>query len=91
MTNFRNGMIAMAAAAAMAGSLIPSSLAIAADGTLAPGKPAGVDQAARRSPNLLLIGGAAALVIGGIAVAISQGNDAQCGAACNVPTTTTTS
>jgi hypothetical protein len=84
MTNFRNGMIAMAAAAAMAGSQ-----AIAADGTLAPGKPAGVHQAAR-SPNLLLIGGAAALVIGGVAVAISQGNNAQCGAACNLPVSTST-
>jgi hypothetical protein len=90
MTNFRNGMIAMAAAAAMAGSLMPSSLAIAADGTLAPGKPAGMHQAARHSPNLLLIGGAAALVIGGVAVAISQGSNSQCTSACTVVTATTT-
>jgi hypothetical protein len=85
MTNFRNGTIAMAAAAALAGSQ-----AIAADGTLAPGKPAGVHQAARHSPNLLLIGGAAALVIGGVAVAISQDNKSQCTTACTIVPATTT-
>jgi hypothetical protein len=74
----------------MAGSLMPSSLAIAADGTLAPGQPAGVQQAARHSPNLLLIGGAAALVIGGVAVAISQSSKSQCTTACTVVPATTT-
>ena len=82
MTSFRTAMIAMSVAAAMAGSQ-----ALAADGTLAPGKPAGVRQAAR-SPNLLLIGGAALVAVAGIAIAVSQGNDSQCGSACTSPTTT---
>jgi len=78
-------MIAMAAAAAMAGSSM--SGALAADGALAPGKPAGVRQAAR-SPNLLLIGGAALVAVVGIAVAVSQGNDSSCGTSCASPSTT---
>jgi len=82
MTSFRTAMIAMAVAAAMAGTQ-----ALAADGTLAPGKPAGVRQAAR-SPNMLLIGGAALIAVAGIAVAVSQSNDSQCGTACSAPTTT---
>jgi hypothetical protein len=82
MTSFRTAMIATAVAAAMAGSH-----ALAADGALAPGKPAGVRQAAR-SPNLLLIGGAALVAVAGIAIAVSQGNDTQCGTACTAPSTT---
>jgi hypothetical protein len=82
MTSIRTATIAMAVAAAMAGSQ-----ALAADGALAPGKPAGVHQAAR-SPNLLLIGGAALAAIAGIAIAVSQSNDSQCGTACSSPTTT---
>ena len=82
MTNFR-AMIAVAASLA-------ASQALAADGTLAPGKPAGVQQAARHSPNLLLIGGAAALVVGGVAIGLSQDSNAQCGAACTVTPATTT-
>lgn len=86
MTKFR-AMIAVAACVAFAGSQ-----AIAADGTLAPGKPAGVEKAARHSPNLLLIGGAALLAVGGIAIAISQSSNSSCDAACNNnvvgPTTT---
>ena len=84
MTNFRTAMIAMTAAAAMLGSQ-----ALAADGTLAPGKPAGVHQAARH-PNLLLIGGAALLVVAGVGIAVANSNDAKCGAACVAPTTTGT-
>ena len=83
MTSFRTAMIAMSVAAAMAGSH-----ALAADGALAPGKPAGVRQAAARSPNLLLIGGAALVAVAGIAIAVSQGNDTQCGTACTAPSTT---
>jgi len=82
MTKYRTAMVAMAAATAIAGSQ-----ALAADGSLAPGKPAGVHQAAR-SPNLLLIGGAAIVAVAGIAIAVSQSNDAQCGTACTSPTTT---
>ena len=88
MTNFR-AMIAVAAAVAFAGSQ-----AVAADGTLAPGKPAGVEQAARHSPNMLLIGGAAALVAGGVGLAIAlSGSNTQCTTACNntVVSTVTTS
>jgi hypothetical protein len=35
-----------------------------------------------------LIGGAALVAVAGIAIAVSQGNDAQCGSACSSPTTT---
>ncbi|MBA2587887.1 MAG: hypothetical protein H0U98_04595 [Alphaproteobacteria bacterium] len=87
MTNFRSGLTAMVVVAAMAGSQ-----ALAADGALAPGKPAGVHQAAR-SPSLLLIGGAAVIAVVGIAVAVSGSNDAACDAghcpATNSPVTTT--
>ena len=82
MTRIRTATIAMAVAAAMAGSQ-----ALAADGTLAPGKPAGVREAAR-STKLLWIGGAALVAVAGIAIAVSQGNDAQCGTACASPSTT---
>jgi hypothetical protein len=88
MTSIRTAMIATAVAAAMAGSASFGSAALAADGALAPGKPAGVRQAAR-STNLLLIGGAALVAVAGIAIAVSQGNDAQCGTACSAPATTT--
>ena len=87
MTSIRTATIAMAVAAAMAGSTLFGSGALAADGALAPGKPAGVHQAAR-SPNLLLIGGGILVAVAGIAIAVSQGNDAQCGTACSAPTTT---
>ena len=71
----------MTVVAAMAGSQ-----AFAADGSLAPGKPAGVTQA-QRSPNLLLIGGAAVIAVVGIAVAVSSSDNAGCSAT-NCPTTT---
>lgn len=74
MTNFRKAMTAMVVVVAMAGSQ-----ALAADGSLAPGKPAGVHEA-QRSPNLLLIGGAAAIAVVGIAVAISGSSSASCDA-----------
>ncbi|HEX4635286.1 MAG TPA: hypothetical protein VH189_03835 [Rhizomicrobium sp.] len=85
MTNFRTAMIAMAVVAAMAGSQ-----ALAADGALAPGKPAGVHPAAR-TPRLWVVGGAAALAVAGIAIAIGTSSNGQCGAPCAVPTTSTTS
>ena len=86
MTNFRTALIGLAAVAAMVGTQ-----ALAADVSLAPGKPAGVKEAQRRGrPNLLLIGGAAAVAIAAVAVAVSQDDNAGCGAACNPPTTTTT-
>jgi len=68
---------------------VPGSVAVAAEGALAPGKPAGVHQAAR-SPRLWVIGGAAALAVAGIAIAVSNSDNQQCGAACTTPVTTTT-
>ena len=82
MTNFHKAMTAMVVMAAMAGSQ-----ALAADGALAPGKPAGVHEARRGGPNLLLIGGAAVIAVVGIAVAISGSSSAACDAA-HCPTTT---
>ncbi|HSS14023.1 MAG TPA: hypothetical protein VLL04_09025, partial [Rhizomicrobium sp.] len=69
MTNFRTAMIGLVAVAAMMGSQ-----AMAADGSLAPGKPAGVKEAARHRTNLLLIGGAAAIAVGAVIVA-TQSSD----------------
>jgi len=86
MTNFRTAMIGLAAMAAMVGPQ-----ALAADVSLAPGKPAGVKEAARRgSPNLLLIGGAAAIAIGAVVIAVQSDNKAACGSACTVTPATTT-
>lgn len=85
MTNFRTAMIGLAAAAAMVGTQ-----ALAAEGSLAPGKPAGIKEAARHSPNLLLIGGAAAIAVVGIVVAVQSSDNAACGSACTVTTATTT-
>ena len=84
MTDFRTALIAMTAAAAMLGSQ-----ALAADARLAPGKPAGVHQAARH-PSLLLIGGVAALAVAGIGIAVANSNNSKCGNACIAPTTTGT-
>jgi hypothetical protein len=75
MTNLRKAMTAMVVVAAMAGSQ-----ALAADGSLAPGKPAGVHEA-QRSPSLLLIGGGALVAVVGIAIAVSGSNNAACDAA----------
>ena len=85
MTNFRTVVIGLTAAA------LVGTQALAADVSLAPGKPAGTKEAQRRarSPNLLLIGGAAAIAVAAVAVAVSQDDDATCGSACNPPPTTT--
>ena len=86
MTNFKTAMIGLVAVAAMMGTQ-----ALAADLSLAPGKPAGTKEAQRRgSPNLLLIGGAAAVAVAAVVIATQQDdNAAPCGSACNPPTTTT--
>jgi hypothetical protein len=78
MANFRTATVALALAATMAGTQ-----AMAADGALAPGKPAGVTQARLRhhGPNLLLIGGAAALAVVGIVVGTLNSNNSVCGVA----------
>jgi hypothetical protein len=85
MTSFRTAMIAVSVAASLAGSQ-----AVAADGTLAAGKPAGVHEAAR-SPRLWVIGGAALLAVAGIAVAVANSDNSSCGAACVPASTTSTS
>jgi len=86
MTNFRTAMIAMAVAAAMAGSH-----AFAAEGTLVPGKPAGVHQAARHINRAWLIGGAALVAVAGIGIGVATSNNSQCGSACVPATSTSTS
>ena len=60
-----------------------TSSALAADGALAPGKPAGVKQAQDQDNTLLYVAGLG-LVAAGIAIAASSGNDH------NTTTTTTT-
>jgi hypothetical protein len=86
MRNFRKAMVAAAVAAAMTGSQ-----ALAADVSLAPGKPAGVHQAQNGSPSLLLIGIAAAVVVAAVVVATQSSDNVACGAACSTPVTTSTS
>jgi hypothetical protein len=85
MANFRTVVTAMAVAAAMAGSQ-----AVAADLTLAPGKPAGVRQAQHGSPSLLWIGLGAAAAVAAVVIATQSDSDAVCGAACTSPPVTTT-
>jgi hypothetical protein len=79
MTNFRTAAMAIAVAAAM------TSTQALADGALAPGKPAGLQQAQRHGHNLLLIGAAAAVVLAGVAVAVANSGNSSCSAA-NCPT-----
>ena len=82
MTRFRTAMTVVAMAAALT-----ASQAMAADGpALAPGKPAGV-QAAQHGSHLLLIAGAAALLVGGVVIAIATSNNSGCGSACSTPAT----
>ena len=84
MAKFTKAMTAVAMVAALT-----ASHAMAADGTLAPGKPAGVQPAQSTGTSLLLIGGAALVTVIAVVVASQQGNNAVCGAACNAPTTST--
>ena len=79
MANFRTAAVAIVIATAMVGTQA------LADGMLAPGKPAGVEQAQRHHHNLLLIGGAAAAVIAGVAIAAANSGSSSCSAA-NCPT-----
>jgi hypothetical protein len=83
MTNFRTAALAIAATLAMM-----STQAQAADSQLAPGKPAGVREAVRHGPNLLLIGGVGAAVVAGIVIATTNSGNSSCSAA-NCPGTTT--
>jgi hypothetical protein len=81
MTNFRTAAIAIAVVAAMAGSE-----ALAADGALAPGKPAGVQEAQHHGPSLLLIGGVTAAVVAGVVIAATNSGGSSCSAT-NCPVT----
>jgi len=87
MTKFRKAAMGVAAAALLAGS---QALAAGADMPLAPGKPAGVQQAQRHHRNLLLIGGISAIVVAAVAVAVANSDNASCSAT-NCPTTVATS
>jgi hypothetical protein len=84
MAKFTKAMTAAVMVAALT-----TSHAMAADSTLAPGKPAGVQQAQSKGTSLLLIGGAAIVTIIAVVVASQQGTSADCGSACAVPTTAT--
>jgi hypothetical protein len=84
MAKFTKAMTAAALAA-----VLTASQAMAAEGTLAAGKPAGVQQAQSRGTSLLLIGGAAIITVIAVVVASQQGNNASCGTACTAPTTAT--
>ena len=86
MTNFRTAALAVGVALAMTGTQ-----ALAADGALAPGKPAGVKEAQHHGPNLWLIGGVSAAVIAGIVVAASSSGNASCSAAACPTGSTSTS
>ena len=81
MANFRMVINLVAAAAVMGSS------AMAADGSLAPGKPAGIHQAARHRTNLLLIGGAAAVAVAAVVIATQSSSNPP---AAPITTTTTT-
>lgn len=72
--------MAIVVAAAMTGS---QALA----GALAPGKPAGVQEAQRHGPNLLLIGGITVAVVAGIVIAATDSGNSSCSAA-NCPNQT---
>ncbi|HEY1876717.1 MAG TPA: hypothetical protein VGG66_04570 [Rhizomicrobium sp.] len=87
MTNFRMAVLGLAAAAMVAGS---QAQAAGSDIPLAPGKPAGVQDAQRHRHNMLLIGGVAALVVGGVVVAAVSSGSASCSVT-SCPTTASTS
>ena len=85
MAKFTKAMTAAALAA-----VLTASQAMAADGALVPGKPAGVQPAqSSRGTSLLLIGGAAIITVIAVVIASQQGTSADCGSACAVPTTAT--
>jgi hypothetical protein len=86
MTTFRIALLAFVAAAMVAGAQ-----AQAAGTGLAPGKPAGVQDAQRHHHrNMLFIGGVAAVVVAGVVVAAMNSSSASCSAA-NCPNTASTS
>lgn len=83
MTKFRTVIVAATVAALM------GTQAFAAEPALAPGKPAGVQQAVRHSARLWATIGIAAVVAGAVVVAMNSSNSATPPATTS-PTTTTT-
>jgi len=79
MTKLHTAIAASALAALM------GTQAVAADPALMPGKPAGVQQAARHSARLWATIGIAAVVAGAVVIAMNSSNDAT-----PPPTTSTT-
>ena len=77
-------------AAVTVATLIGSS-AFAADGALAPGKPAGVKPALEIGTGTLLIGIGAAAVVTGIAIVVSNQSGDRAGQTSFAPATTTVS
>jgi hypothetical protein len=76
--------------AAVAVTTMIASSAFAADMSLAPGKPAGVNQAQEVGTGTLLIGAAAVAVITAVAITVSnQSNNNNSGAANTFPTAST--
>jgi hypothetical protein len=79
--------------ATVAAAIASSQAAVAGEGAIAsltPGKPAGVVEAQRHRHNLWLIGGAAAVVIVGVAIAAESGGNAACGSTCSSTATSAT-
>jgi hypothetical protein len=87
MTNFRMAVLGLAAAAMVAGS---QAQAAGTGMPLAPGKPAGVQNAQRHRHNLILIGSVAAVVVAGVVVAAVNSGSSTCSAV-NCPNTASTS
>jgi hypothetical protein len=83
MTKFRTAMTAVTMAA-----LLTGSQAMAADQSLAPGKPGGVHTAQRGSSHLLWIGGAVLVTVVAVGIAVATTNNQACTTACAVTTTT---
>ena len=86
MTQWTKAVMGIAVAAALTGS---QAVAAGAQAPLAPGKPAGVREAARHRPNLLLIGGIAVAVVAGVVVAVATNGSSSCSAT-NCPTSVST-
>jgi hypothetical protein len=87
LTGIEMAKFRMAAAMVLAAALAGSP-AMAAEAPLAAGKPAGVVQAQRGSPSLLVVAGAALVAVIAVVVATQSSSDAACGSACVVPGTT---
>lgn len=75
--------------AAVMAAMLTMPHAMAADGTLAPGKPAGVKSAQAAGTTLLLVAGAAIVTVVAVVVANQKGSAPACGSQCVASTTST--